>query len=64
MKASLSGELITPFSRKTCNPLSGNDGTCGTDEATEVAAYTLGANDARLTGIGIEVDGLVTAIHT
>ena len=44
--------------------LRGNDGTCGTNKPAEVAADTLGADDAGLAGIGIEVDGLVTAIHT
>ena len=47
-----------------CNPLRGNDGACGADEPAEVAADTLGADDARLACIGIEFDGLVTAIHT
>jgi len=44
--------------------LRGNDGTCGTNEPAEVAADTLGAYDTGLAGISIEVDGLVTAIHT
>jgi len=40
------------------------DSASGTDEATEMAAYALGAHDMGLTGGGIEGDGLMTTIAT
>ena len=40
------------------------DGTGGADEAAEVAPYALRAHDAGLTGVGVEGDGLMTAIIT
>ena len=39
------------------------DGAGGADEAAEVAAYAFGADDTGLTGVGIEIDGLMASIH-
>ena len=46
------------------NALGEADGAGGADEAAEVAAYAFGADDAGLTGVGIEIDGLMASIHT
>ena len=39
------------------------NGTCWTNQTAEVAAYTLSADNARLTRLGVEADGLMTAVH-
>jgi hypothetical protein len=39
------------------------DGAGGANEAAEVAAYAFGADDAGMTGVGIEIDGLMASIH-
>ena len=44
------------------DPLCQSHGADGADEAAEVAADAFGADDVRLTGVGVEADGLVTAV--
>ena len=39
------------------------NGSRGADQAAEVAADALGADEARLSGVAVEDDGLVAAIH-
>ena len=46
------------------NALGGADGSCGTDEAAEVAAYAFGSDDPWTPGGGVEGDSLVAAIGT
>ena len=39
-----------------------SDGSCGTDEAAEMAAYTFSAHDPGLAGGVIEIDSLMPTI--
>ena len=45
-----------------CNPFRHTDGTCGTDKSAEMAAYATLSVEMRLTQVGIEDDGLMTAV--
>lgn len=40
------------------------DGTCGADEAAEMAANALCAYDSGLSGLGVEGDGLMASVLT
>ena len=43
--------------------LAGADGSCGADEAAEVATYAFGSYEVGLARVGIEADGLMTTVH-
>ena len=42
---------------------SNTDGTRGADQTAEMTANALGADDAWLTGVRVEDDGLMAAVH-
>ena len=57
-----SNHFLPPFFFR--NTIGERDGTCGTDEAAEVATHALCSNETGLARLTVEDNGLMTAIAT